>query len=170
MNFGTVMTCFFIKFTAFQLKLFANNATKFQKMKKNLNSKPIMMYVAEEIYIEVSKIKEKNVTISNIDAIEIYIGSKHCNKISNGKFHEELLINLTQKKLLNDETTKLLEIQKKTVMEKLSTNKSTYYAKSSYPLSNSQNAIGLIWRMCESYELWCKESGENKKIVLKLIG
>ncbi len=39
MNFGTLMAYFFIKFTAFQLKLFANNATKFQKNEKKFKFK-----------------------------------------------------------------------------------------------------------------------------------
>ena len=30
-----------------------------------------------------------------------------------------------------------------------------YYAKSSFPLEISQRAFDHLWRMCESYELWC---------------
>ena len=26
----------------------------------------------------------------------------------------------------------------------------------------------FLWRMCESYELWCKEAGKSEKIVLNI--
>ena len=45
-------------------------------------------------------------------------------------------------------------------------NNNTYFAKSSFPLSNTQNSFDLLWRMCESYELWCKEV--DKKDLIKL--
>tara|TARA_A100000164_G_scaffold332591_1_gene322601 strand:+ start:277 stop:441 length:165 start_codon:yes stop_codon:yes gene_type:complete len=48
----------------------------------------------------------------------------------------------------------------------ISENTETYFAKSSFPLSNAQNAFGLLWRMCETYELWCNEIG--KKIINNL--
>ena len=44
-----------------------------------------------------------------------------------------------------------------------------YYAKSHYPLEISQQAFNNLWRMCESYELWCKESNQNNLIYLKII-
>ena len=53
-------------------------------------------------------------------------------------------------------------------MEKLNFSNNTYFAKSSFPLSNSQNSFDLLWRMCESYELWCKETKQNKLITLKI--
>ena len=43
-----------------------------------------------------------------------------------------------------------------------------YFVKSSFPLSNSQTKFGLLWRMCESYELWCKEINDIKLITLGL--
>ena len=137
-------------------------------MKKN-ETKPVMLYAAEAIYTEILKIKKKESKISNIEAMEIYFGSNHCNNLGNGEFHNNLVSKLKEKELLTDENIKLLEIQKKNIMENLSFNYTTYYAKSSFPLSNSQNALGLIWRMCESYELWCKEVGYNDKIVLNII-
>ena len=45
-----------------------------------------------------------------------------------------------------------------------------YYAKSHFPLEISQRAFDHLWRMCESYELWCKESKQEKLITLKIIG
>ena len=44
-----------------------------------------------------------------------------------------------------------------------------YYAKSSFPLEISQRAFDFLWRMCESYELWCKEAGLSERIVLNII-
>ena len=44
-----------------------------------------------------------------------------------------------------------------------------YYAKSSFPLEISQRAFDFLWRMCESYELWCKEVGQSERIVLNII-
>ena len=54
-------------------------------------------------------------------------------------------------------------------MKQFQENSETYFAKSSFPLSNSQNAFGLIWRMCETYELWCKEINKEKLIKLNFI-
>ena len=51
-------------------------------------------------------------------------------------------------------------------MEKLNFSNNTYFAKSSFPLSKTQNSFDLLWRMCESYELWCKEV--DKKDLIKL--
>ena len=44
-----------------------------------------------------------------------------------------------------------------------------YYTKSHYPLEVSQQAFNNIWRMCESYELWCKESKQSDLIFLNII-
>ena len=41
-----------------------------------------------------------------------------------------------------------------------------YYTKNQIPLKISHRAFELIWRMCESYELWCRET--NQKNLLKL--
>ena len=138
-------------------------------MKKKENSKPAMLYVAEEIYNSIVDIKNKDVNISKIDAIERYIGTDSYIKISSGRFHENLIKQLESEGKLDNETSKLLEIQRKNVLEKFKGNESPYFAKSSFPLSDTQNAIDLLWRMCESYELWCSEVGYKEKIVLKLL-
>ena len=44
-----------------------------------------------------------------------------------------------------------------------------YYVKSQFPLEISQRALNHLWRLCESYELWCKETGQIKLIKLNLI-
>ena len=40
------------------------------------NKKPYILYVAEAIYLEIFQIKKQNIDISNIDAIERFMGSK----------------------------------------------------------------------------------------------
>ena len=137
-------------------------------MKKKEYSKPVMLYVAEEIYNSIIDIKKKDINISNLDAIERYIGTDSYIKISSGKFHENLIKELELQGKLDNEIAKLLEIQRKNVLDKLKVNQSPYFAKSLFPLSDTQNAFDLLWRMCESYELWCNETGYKEKIVLKL--
>ena len=146
-------------------------------MKKMDKSKPLMLYVAELIYEKIVEIKERNPNITNIVSIEMFIGSDTYNNISSGKYHDDLLKQLKENKFINNETGKqipnetvdLLNLQKKTIIEQLSKNTETYFAKSSFPLSNSQNAFNLLWRMCETYELWCKEVGNKKLIKLNII-
>ncbi len=146
-------------------------------MKKIDKSKPLMLYVAELIYEKIVEIKERNPNITNIVSIEMFIGSDTYNNISSGKYHDDLLKKLKENKFINNETGKqipnetidLLNLQKKTIIEQLSKNTETYFAKSSFPLSNSQNAFNLLWRMCETYELWCKEVGNKKLIKLNII-
>ena len=79
---------------------------------------------------------------------------------------ENNYINKETKLKIPEETINLLKVQKDSVMEKLNFSNNTYFAKSAYPLSNTQNSFDLLWRMCESYELWCKEV--DKKDLIKL--
>ena len=44
-----------------------------------------------------------------------------------------------------------------------------YYTKNNFPLKISQRAFDHLWRVCESYELWCKETNQNKFIFLNII-
>tara|TARA_A100001011_G_C14118955_1_gene760390 strand:- start:560 stop:976 length:417 start_codon:yes stop_codon:yes gene_type:complete len=138
-------------------------------MEKNDINKPVMLFVAEVIYREVSKIKKENPNIPNVEAIERFIGSKIYNSIGSGEYHNNLYKNLLKKEHLTDETIRLLDIQKKAVMSKFGLNKNAYFTKSQFPLSETQSAYDLLWRMCESYELWCKETGYKNKIKLNLI-
>ena len=128
-------------------------------------TKPIMLYAAEEIYLKISEIKLKNPEISLIEAVEIYIGSESYQNLSSGEFHNRLLKKLDKEKIPK-KTIDLLLIQKKIVLEQLKENDGNYFAKSSFPLNNFQNKFDLLWRMCESYELWCKEFNQKKFITL----
>ncbi len=124
-----------------------------------------MLYAAEEIYLNISEIKLKNPEISLIEAMERYIGSESYQNLTSGEFHNELLKKLDKEKIPK-KTVDLLLIQKRMVLEQLKDNDGNYFAKSSFPLSNSQTKFDLIWRMCESYELWCKEINQKKSITL----
>ena len=130
--------------------------------------KPYVLIVAETIYSKVCEIKKKNPELSNINAIENFIGSTTYNEISSGKFHDELIDKVSKKKI-SEETLKLLHIQKDISVKQLIQFPELYYAKSHYPLEISQRAFDHLWRMCESYELWCKESKQKHLIYLKII-
>ena len=76
---------------------------------------------------------------------------------------------IKKKKKISDETLKLLEIQKQVIIKQLIQFPELYYAKSHFPLEISQRAFDHLWRMCESYELWCKETNQTELIKLNLI-
>ena len=130
--------------------------------------KPYVLLVAELIYLKVYEIKKKNPKFSNKKAIENFIGSKTYQEISSGKFHDELISKISKKKI-PDETIRLLQIQKELSTKQLIKFPDLYYVKNHYPLKFSQRAFDHLWRMCESYELWCKETKQNKLIILNII-
>ena len=139
--------------------------------------RPYVLYVAEKIYFQISNIKRNNPDFSNIDAIENFIGTKLYKEISSGKFHEKWFDELKKnnfvdqisKKKIPNETLKLLEIQKDMVMKQLIQFPNLYYTKSHFPLEISQRAFDHLWRLCESYELWCKETAQESLISLEII-
>ena len=139
--------------------------------------RPYILYVAEIIYLQISEIKKKNPEYSNIDAIENFIGSENYKRISSGKFHDEWFEKLEKnsfiddntKKKIPDETLRLLKIQKEMMIKQLIQFPDLYYTKSHFPLEISQRAFNHLWRICESYELWCKETNQKKLIFLNII-
>ena len=139
--------------------------------------KPYVIYLAEVIYKNITVIKKNNSDISNVDAIEGFIGTKKYEEISSGKFHDDWFEYLENNKFIDkdsgekipDETIKLLEVQKDATVKQLIKYPELYYAKSSFPLAISQRAFDFLWRMCESYELWSKETNQSEQIVLNII-
>ena len=139
--------------------------------------RPYVLYVAEKIYFEISKIKKNNLDFSNVDAVENFIGSKLYKEISSGKFHNEWLKKLEKnnfidqktKKKIPSETIRLLHIQKDMMIKQLIQFPNLYYTKSHFPLEISQRAFDHLWRMCESYELWCNETQQKNLLVLNII-
>ena len=133
------------------------------------NDKPYILHVAEKIYLEISEIKNKNNSFSSSDAIDAFIGSKTYKEISSGKYHDEwfkLLEN--EKKKIPDETLRLLKIQREMMVKQLIQYPELYYTKSNNLLKISQRAFDHLWRMCESYELWCKETNQKELILLNI--
>ena len=134
--------------------------------------KPYVLYVAEIIYSKISEIKKNNPNFSNIDAIDGFIGSELYKEVSSGDFHNKWFIELENnnfidkktKKKIPEETLKLLKVQKDMMVKQLIQFPSLYYTKSHYPLEISQRAFDHIWRICESYELWCKETNQTNLI------
>ena len=139
--------------------------------------RPYVLFVAEIIYSEIKKIKKKNSNFSNTDAVNNFIGSKTYKKISSGEFHDEWFSQLKKnnfidkdtKKKIPEETLRLLKIQKDLVIKQLIQFPELYYTKDYFPLKISKRAFDHLWRMCESYELWCKETRQNNLIYLNII-
>ncbi|MDC0436002.1 hypothetical protein OAL81_00475 [Candidatus Pelagibacter sp.] len=138
--------------------------------------KPYVIYLAEIIYINVANIKKKNPDISNIDAIEGFIGTEEYKNISSGKFHDIWFKDLESNNFIDkrsgekipEETINLLKIQKDATVKQLIEYPELYYTKSSFPLEISQRAFDYLWRMCESYELWCKETNQIDALSLNI--
>ena len=143
-----------------------------------LESYPDFVSQSKEInYENIVEIKKNNSEISNVDAVEGFIGTKIYNEISSGEFHDNWFkylennnfIDKESGKKIPDETIKLLHVQKDATVKQLIKYPELYYTKSSFPLEISQRAFDFLWRMCESYELWCKEANKSKQILLNII-
>tara|TARA_B100001175_G_scaffold220967_1_gene188107 strand:+ start:259 stop:699 length:441 start_codon:yes stop_codon:yes gene_type:complete len=144
---------------------------------KIIEDKPYVIYMAETIYNNIVDIKNNNPDISNIEAIERFIGTPVYEEISSGKFHDVWLKSLEDNEFVNkktgkkipQETIELLKAQKDITMKQLIKYPELYYTKSSFPLEISQRAFDYLWRVCESYELWCKESKQSNILSLNII-
>ena len=139
--------------------------------------RPYVLFVAEYIYLKVCEIKKKNPSFTNIDSVEGFIGTEAYKKISNGDCHDKWFEELEKNKFIDkitnskipEETIRLLKVQKEMVIKQLIQFPELYYTKSHFPLEISQRAFDHLWRMCESYELWCKETKQNNLIILDII-
>jgi hypothetical protein len=145
-------------------------------MQKNTD-KPYVLRVAEMIYLKIEDIKKQNSQINNIQAFEIFMTTKDFDLISSGEYHDQWFSELKQnnfidkvtKKKINNETIKLLELQKDSMVKFLMKIPKLYYTKSHFPLEISQRAFDHLWRVCESYEMWCKETKQEKLITLNIL-
>ena len=139
--------------------------------------KPYVLFVAELIYSKICEIKKKNPDLTNVLAIESFIGSETYKEISSGKFHDEWFKQLKKNNFIDhktknkipEETIRLLQVQKDMMIKQLIQFPDLYFTKSHFPLEISQRAFDHLWRICESYELWCKETKQNELIILKII-
>ena len=141
------------------------------------NDKPYVLRVAELIYSKVVNIKKENPEMSNIQAFEVFMTTKDYDLISSGNFHVQWFLELKNNKFvdkitgkkINDETMRLLELQKDSMVKFLMKIPKLYYTKSHFPLEISQRAFDHLWRVCESYEMWCKETKREDLITLKIL-
>ncbi len=139
--------------------------------------KPYVLRVAELIYFKIIEIKHKNPETNNIQAFEIFMTSKEYELISSGEFHDKWFEKLKKNnfvdeitgKKITSETIKLLEVQKDSMIKLLMKIPKLYYTKSHFPLEISQRAFDHLWRVCESYEMWCKETKQEKLIKLNIL-
>ena len=139
--------------------------------------KPYVLRVAELIYSKIIEIKKQNPEVNNIQAFEIFMTTKDYDFISSGEFHENWISELKDNdfidkitgKKINEETLRLLDIQKESMIKFLLKIPKLYYTKTHFPLELSQRAFDHLWRVCESYEMWCKETKQKNLIKLNLI-
>ena len=103
--------------------------------------------------------------------------TKEYETLSSGEFHDKWFLELKNnkfidqitKKKINEETLRLLELQKDSMVKFLMKIPKLYYTKSHFPLEISQRAFDHLWRVCESYEMWCKETDQEDLIYLNII-
>ena len=139
--------------------------------------KPYVLRVAELIYSKVDNIKKENLEMNNIQAFEVFMTTKDYDLISSGEFHDQWFLELKNNnfvdkitgKKINDETIRLLEIQKDSMIKFLMKIPKLYYTKSHFPLEISQRAFDHLWRVCESFEMWCKETKQQNLITLNVL-
>ena len=139
--------------------------------------KPYVLRVAELIYLKVVNIKKENPEMVNLQAFELFMTTKDYELISSGEFHDQWFLELKNNnfidkitgKKINNETMRLLEMQKDSMIKFLMKIPKLYYAKSHFPLEISQRAFDHLWRVCESYEMWCKETKQSKLIELNIL-
>ena len=139
-------------------------------------SKPYVLKAAEKIYFNVCKIKDENL-LDNEKAIESFIKTDHYEKLCSGEFHNEWLSTIKNNKNIDpetnqkipDETIRLLEIQRDAMIKELIKIPKLYNVKNHQLIELSKKAYNFLWRMCESYELWCRETKQEDLITLKII-
>ena len=139
--------------------------------------KPYVIYIAEIIYSYVSIIKKKNLDIETKEAINKFMETEEFKKLSDGTLHDEWFAELKKNNYLDqetgkkipEETIKLLNIQKDITIKQLIKIPDLYEAKNNTLIEVSMRAHQFLWRMCESYELWCKETNQSEQLLLNII-
>ena len=114
--------------------------------------KPYVLRVAELIYSKIIEIKNQNPEVNNIQAFEIFMTTKDYDFISSGEFHENWISELKDNnfidkitgKKINEETLRLLDIQKDSMVKFLLKIPKLYYTKTHFPLGISQRAFNHV--------------------------
>ena len=138
--------------------------------------KPYVIYMAEIIYSYVSIIKKKS-DLETKEAINRFMETQEFKKLSDGTLHEEWFAELKKNnyidvetgKKIPEETIKLLNIQKDITIKQLIKIPALYETKNNTLIEASKRAHQFLWRMCESYELWCKETNQSEQLLLNII-
>ena len=146
-------------------------------MINSANKRPYVIYIAEIIYSYISTIKRKNLAMNTKEAINKFMETDEFNKLSNGTLHDQWFNelktdNYKDKNTGEDipkETLKLLKIQKDVTIKQLIKVPKLYEAENKNLIEASSRAYQFLWRMCESYELWVKEAGQSKNLLLRII-
>ena len=139
--------------------------------------KPYVIHVAEIIYSYVSIEKNKYPDIDIKQAINKFMETSEFTKLSTGALHDEWFGELKKNEYLDkdtgnkipDETIKLLEIQKDMTVKNLIKIPKLYETENNTLIEASDRAHQFLWRMCESYELWCKETNQPEILTLRII-
>ena len=132
--------------------------------------------MAEIIYSYVSIEKKKHQDIDVKQAIDKFMETNEFIKLSTGSLHDEWFKELKKNEYIDkdtgnkipDETIKLLEIQKDMTIKNLIKIPKLYETKNNTLIDISNKAHQFLWRMCESYELWCKETGQSELLLLNI--
>jgi len=132
--------------------------------------------MAEIIYSYVSIEKNKHPTIDTKKAIDKFMETNEFIKLSTGVLHDEWFSELKKNEYLDkdtgnkipDETIKLLEIQKDMTMKNLIKIPNLFETENNTLIEVSNRAHQFLWRMCESYELWCKETDQLERLLLNI--
>ena len=140
-------------------------------------SKPYVLFIAEIIYKNVVQIKLQYPNIKNEDAINKFLETDIYENLSSGKLHNDWFNKLKTNNFIDEETgnkipeetIKLLNIQKNAMIKQLIKIPNLYDVKNNNLLELSTRAYKLIFRMCESYELWCKETNQSQLIQLDVL-
>ena len=132
--------------------------------------------MAEIIYSYVSIEKNKHQDIDVKQAIDKFMETNEFIKLSTGSLHDEWFKELKKNEYMDkdtgnkipDETIKLLQIQKDMTIKNLIKIPKLYETKNNTLIDISNKAHQFLWRMCESYELWCKETGQSELLLLNI--
>jgi hypothetical protein len=138
--------------------------------------KPYVIHVAEIIYSYVSIEKNRYPDIDVKQAINKFMETNEFTKLSTGALHDEWFNELKKNEYLDkdtgnkipDETIKLLEIQKDITIKNLIRIPKLYETENNTLIDVSNRAYQFLWRMCESYELWCKETNQSEQLLLNI--
>jgi len=138
--------------------------------------KPYVIYMAEIIYSYISIIKNRNSNIDTKEAINNFIKTEDFNRLSSGSLHDEWFDELKKNNYLDkdtgekipNETIKLLEIQRDVTIKQLVKIPELFETKNNTLIETSNRAQQFLWRMCESYELWCKETKQPELLFLNI--